>query len=174
MKKFWFASAAIATAALLSVPTLAASGEELLKSADVYMTFDDGIVDTNGNYMSLPYMILVSDETAPTLTVDNNLKSTYGVGEGIKIPTYSATDNGSNCYIQVMVILPDSEMRLLHYVDNGTVKSLLDKEDNTYDAPFKADENTFITEKKGRYILRFLAYDEYYNYTVQEITFYVK
>ena len=131
-------------------------------------------VDTNGNYMSLPYMILVSDETAPTLTVENNLKSTYGVGEGIKIPTYSATDNGSNCYIQVMVILPDSEMRLLHYVDNGTVKSLLDKEDNTYDAPFKADENTFITEKKGRYILRFLAYDEYYNYTVREITFYVK
>ncbi len=50
MKKFWFASAAIAAAALLSVPTFAASGEELLKSADVYMTFEDGIKDDTGKY----------------------------------------------------------------------------------------------------------------------------
>jgi len=50
MKKFWFVSAAIATAALLSIPTFAASGEELLKSADVYMTFEDGIKNDNGSY----------------------------------------------------------------------------------------------------------------------------
>ena len=131
-------------------------------------------VDSHGNFISLPYMILVSDLTAPTLTVENNLKDVYAVGDRITIPTYSATDNGSECYIQVMVLLPDDEMRLLHYVENGVVKSLLDKEHNVYDAPFKADDNTFITEKKGRYVLRFLAYDEYYNYTVKEITFQVK
>ena len=130
--------------------------------------------DTNDNKMSLPYMIMVSDETAPTLTVENSLKSSYQVGEGVKIPTYSATDNGENCYIHVMVILPDNEMRLLHYVENGEVTSLLNKDHNIYDSNFKADDNTFITAKKGLYILRVVAYDEYYNYTVKEIEFWVK
>ena len=130
--------------------------------------------DTNGNTMVLPYMIFVSDETAPTLTVENSLKSSYQVGEGVTIPTYSATDNGENCYVQVMVILPDNEMRLLHYIENGNVTSLLNKEHNIYDSNFKADDNTFITEKKGLYILRVVAYDEYYNYTVREIEFWVK
>ncbi len=131
-------------------------------------------VDTHGNFISLPYMMLVSDLTAPTLNVTGSLKSTYAVGDRITIPTYSATDNGEQCYIQVMVVLPDDEMRLLHYVENGELTSLLDKDHNVYDAQFKADNNTFITEKKGRYTLRFLAYDEYYNYTVKEITFQVK
>lgn len=130
--------------------------------------------DTNGNKMTLPYMIMVSDETAPTLTVENSLKSSYQVGEGVKIPTYSATDNGENCYIHVMVILPDNEMRLLHYVENGEVTSLLSRDHNLYDSSFKADDNTFIAEKKGLYILRVVAYDEYYNYTVKEIEFWVK
>lgn len=130
--------------------------------------------DTNGNKMTLPYMIMVSDETAPTLKVENSLKSSYQVGEGVKIPTYSATDNGDNCYIQVMVILPDDEMRLLHYVENGNVTSLLSKDHDVYDSNFKADDNTFITAKKGLYILRVVAYDEYYNYTVKEIEFWVK
>ena len=130
--------------------------------------------DTNGNYMSIPYMILVSDLTAPTITIENNLQDTYAVGDRITIPTYSATDNGDYCYIQVMVVLPNDEMRLLHYVENGEVTSLLDMGNYIYDASFKADENTFIAEKKGTYTLRFLAFDEYYNYTVKEITFQVK
>jgi hypothetical protein len=124
--------------------------------------------------MSLPYMILVSDVTAPTLTVENSLKSTYKVGDQVTIPTYSATDNGDNCYIQVMVRLPDSEIRLLHYVKNGEVTSLLSKDHGIYDAPFKANDNAFITEKKGLYVLRVVAYDEYYNYTVKEYEFWVK
>ena len=45
---------------------------------------------------------------------------------------------------------------------------------NLYDSSFKADDNTFIAEKKGLYILRVVAYDEYYNYTVKEIEFWVK
>ena len=131
-------------------------------------------IDTHGNKMWLPYMILVSDETAPTLTVENSLKSTYNVGDAVTIPTYSATDNGDNCYIQVMVVLPDSEMRLLHYVKNGEVTSLLSKEHGIYDSQFKANDNAFITEKKGLYTLRVVAYDEYYNYTVKEYDFWVK
>ena len=90
-------------------------------------------VDSHGNFMSLPYMMLVSDLTAPTITVKNNLKDTYAVGDKITIPTYSATDNGDKCYIQVMVLLPDNEMRLLHYVKNGEVTSLLSKESSVFE-----------------------------------------
>lgn len=130
--------------------------------------------DSNNNNTMLPYMILVADDTAPTLTVKNTLKKTYKVGDKVKIPTYSATDNDEKCYIQVMVLLPDNEMRLLHYSENGQVTSLLEKDSNIYDADFKADANTFITSKKGKYVMRFVAYDDYYNYTVKEIEFWVQ
>ena len=130
--------------------------------------------DTNGNFMSLPYMILVSDVTAPTLTVENSLKKTYNVGDAIAIPEYSAVDNGATCYIQVMVMLPNDEMRILHYVVNGEVTSLLNKDHIVYDSSFKVDDNTFVAEQKGTYTLRVVAYDEYYNYVVKEIEFQVK
>ena len=130
--------------------------------------------DTNGNKTSLPYMILVSDETAPELSVTNNLSATYNVGAAIAIPTYSATDNNEKLYIQVMVVLPNNEMRLLHYVENDKVTSLLSRDSSIYDSQFKVDDNTFVAETAGTYTLRFIAFDEYYNYTVQEIDFQVK
>ena len=130
--------------------------------------------DTNGNTYVDPYLILVADTTAPTLTVKNTLKNTYKVGDKVKIPTYSATDNDENCYIQVMVLLPDNEMRLLHYSKNGEVTSLLDKDHTTFGPEFKAGSDTFVTSKKGKYVLRFVAYDDYYNYTVKEFEFWVK
>lgn len=130
--------------------------------------------DANGNTYLDPYLILVADTTAPTLKVKDNLKDTYKVGDKIKIPTYSATDNDENCYIQVMVLLPDNEMRFLHYSKNGEVTSLLDREDNTFGNEFKAGPDTFVAIKKGKYVLRFVAYDDYYNYTVKEIEFWVK
>ena len=130
--------------------------------------------DTNGNTASLPFMILVEDTIAPTITVKNTLKETYKVGDKITIPTYSATDNEENCFIQVMVLLPDNEMRLLHYVANGEVTSLLSKESSVFETEFKAGLNVFVTQKKGKYVLRFVAYDDYYNYTIKEIEFWVE
>lgn len=130
--------------------------------------------DTNGNRESIPYVIIVNDETAPTLTVKDSLKSNYKVGDKVKIPEYSATDNGENCYIQVTLIMPNNELLLLHYSENGNVTSYLDKANDVYGNEFKADSNTFILLKKGTYTLRIVAYDEYYNYTVKEIVFNVK
>ena len=130
--------------------------------------------DTNGNTEKVPYTILVNDTTAPTLQVKNNLKSSYKVGDKITLPSYAATDNGNNCYIQVTLIFPNNEMRLLQYSNNGEITSLLDRENDIYDGAFKADSNSFIALQAGAYVLRFVAYDEYYNYTVQEIEFTVK
>ena len=130
--------------------------------------------DTNGNKEEIPFTIFVKDETAPTLTVKDSLKDSYKVGDKIKIPTYSAKDNGENCYVQVTLILPNNEMRLLQYNENGEITSLLDKDNDLYESAFKAGTNTFVALQKGRYVLRIVAYDEYYNYTVKEIEFFVK
>ena len=130
--------------------------------------------DNVGNFKQIPYVIIVNDETAPTLTVKGKVKSEYKLGAEVKIPKYSATDNGENCYIQVCVILPNNEMRLLHYVENGKLTSLLSFENKLYESAFKADENTFYANSVGKYTIRILAYDEYYNVTVQEFEFIVK
>ena len=102
------------------------------------------------------------------------MKDTYKVGSKVKVPTYTVTDNGANCYVQVTLIMPNNEMRLLHYNNNGEVTSLLGKDNDLYENAFKADENTFIVRDKGSYVLRIVAYDEYYNTTIQEIAFEVK
>ena len=130
--------------------------------------------DANGNKTSVPYTIFVRDEIAPTLEVKDNLKKEYKVGSTIKIPSYMAKDNGENCYVQVTVILPNNEMRLLEYNENGEITSLLSKDNELYENAFKADDNAFVALHKGRYVLRIVAYDEYYNTTVKEIEFLVK
>ncbi|MBQ2768597.1 MAG: hypothetical protein IJF44_01280 [Clostridia bacterium] len=130
--------------------------------------------DSVGNSASLPYVMIVRDETAPSLTIKNTLKKEYTLGSNVAIPTCSAKDNDKNCYIQVMLILPNNEMRLLQYIENGKVTSMLNKDNELYNDSFKVDSNTFKVESKGKYVLRVLAYDEYYNYTVHEIEFMVK
>ena len=130
--------------------------------------------DTNGNKTSVPFTIIVNDETAPTLEVQSNLKEEYKVGSKIKVPSYTVKDNGENCYVQVTVILPNNEMRLLQYYENGKITSFLTQDSELYENGFKADNDTFVALQKGRYVLRIVAYDEYYNTTIKEIVFFVK
>ncbi len=130
--------------------------------------------DTNGNKTSVPYTILVNDETAPTLEVKNNLKEEYKVGSKIKVPSYTVSDNGENCYVQVTLILPNNEMRLLQYYENGKITSFLTLDSELYEKEFKVSADTFVALQKGRYVLRIVAYDEYYNTTIKEIEFFVK
>ena len=130
--------------------------------------------DSHKKFTELSYMMLVYDETAPTLTITDSLAKEYKVGDKVTIPVYSAVDNGANCYIQVELILPNNENRLLHYSENGEVTSLLDAKNTLYNSSFKADSNTFIVEKAGAYTLRFVAYDEYYNVVSYEMYFNVK
>ena len=130
--------------------------------------------DSNKKSTEVSYMMLVYDETAPTLTITDSLAKEYKVGDKVTIPVYSAADNGANCYIQVTLILPNNEMRLLQYSENGEVTSLLTSQNTLYNNSFKADDNTFIVEQSGAYTLRFVAYDEYYNVVSYEMHFNVK
>jgi hypothetical protein len=59
-------------------------------------------------------------------------------------------------------------------VENGNKTSLLNKGNDLYNSDFKVDEDTFVALQKGKYVLRVMAADEYYNYTVKEIEFIVK
>ena len=130
--------------------------------------------DNNGNGVRIPYTILVNDETAPTLTVKGSIKKEYKVGDKITIPSYTVKDNNVNYYVQVMLIMPNNEMRMLHYDDNGEVTSFLSKDNELYENAFKAGKNSFYTVDKGKYTLQILAFDDYYNTTLKEFVFNVK
>ncbi len=130
--------------------------------------------DSNGNFVKIPYTILVNDETAPTLSVKKSIKSQYKVGDKITIPTYTVTDNGGVCYVQVMLLMPNNELRMLQYDDNGEITSFLEKDDELYENSFKASSKSFYVREKGKYVLQILAYDDYYNTTLKEFVFNVK
>jgi hypothetical protein len=70
--------------------------------------------------------------------------------------------------------MPNNELRLLEYNDNGNVTSLLSKDIQVYDNDFKTGDGGFIVQETGRYVLRIVAYDDSYNYVATEIVFYVK
>lgn len=53
MKKLALVISSIIILAMLTPAVFAATGDELLKSADVYLTFEDGIKDDNGKYTIL-------------------------------------------------------------------------------------------------------------------------
>ena len=136
-----------------------------------YYNINYTAIDTNGNKAVVPYVMVVNDETAPVLTVNNNLSKEYNVGSKIYLPTYSVTDNNGTYFVQVTLILPNNEMRLLEYNESGVVTSLLDINNAVYDKEFKTGDGGFIATEKGKYVLRIVAYDEYYNYVVTEIEF---
>ncbi len=132
--------------------------------------------DTNGKSMTIPYALIVADETAPTLTVKDSIKSSYSLGAKINVPSYKAEDNDGYYTVQVMVRLPNDELRLLQYNENGEITFTLRdaKESLLYENAFIVDEDTFAAVYEGKYVLRVLAYDEYYNCTVEEFEFIVK
>ena len=86
----------------------------------------------------------------------------------MSIPQYELSDNSGTYMLDVMLIMPDNEMRLLIHNENGTVISKLTADDMTYNASFKVNENTFRFERAGNFILRFFAYDENFNYITLE------
>ena len=130
--------------------------------------------DSNGNFTKVPYTILVNDETAPTLSVKSNLKKEYKVGSKITVPTYTVSDNDGACYVQVMLLMPNNEMRMLQFYNNGEITSYLNKDNDMYEHAFIASSKAFYATEKGTYTIKVLAYDDYYNTTLKEIVFNVK
>ena len=130
--------------------------------------------DSAGNTVSYPRKITVFDNVPPTLTVKNNLKASYKINAQIKIPTYTVSDNLGQYTVDVLLMLPNDEERLLLRDINGEVTSYLTADSPYYNPSFKVNATTFKAEQYGTYRLRFVAYDDAFNKVVEEITFIVK
>ena len=102
------------------------------------------------------------------------MRSEYKVGDAIKIPEYQVSDNSGYYSLDIVLIMPDNDMRLLIHNENGEIISKLSKDDVAYEAAFKVDNQTFRVQTAGEYVLRFFAYDENFNYVTVEHVFTVK
>ncbi len=160
--------------------------------------------DSNGNigYSNIP--VVVFDKEAPTLDVNGGLKDKYHQNNTIDIMSYSVRDNLVNVSVDVMLIMPTNEIRILSHftrsvaIDgkvtettlnvlnrNETIKifdsngKLISEEtkpsatlkDTLYNSSFVASANSVRLEMKGKYTLRYVAYDSEFNKTVKEFAF---
>ena len=130
--------------------------------------------DAAGNSSTFSRTIRVYDTIAPVINITGSVKDSYSLNASISIPKYTVTDNLNDYVLDVFLILPNDEERLLIVDENGDVTSYLSKDDPTYNDSFKVNSNTFRAEQRGRYILRFVAYDGDFNKTVVEFVFVVK
>ena len=126
--------------------------------------------DSCGNKVKVNKVVFVNDNIAPTLTVNALSNTEYKVGDTVTVPTYTATDNMENRRVDVILILPDAQVRLLISDLNGEITYAL-TDATLYNSTFRVDNTSFRTEQKGTYTLRYVANDEQYNRAVQEFTF---
>ena len=127
-------------------------------------------IDSFGNPTRRTYVSFVYDDVKPSLTVGELKSDKYHVGDIVKIPTYTANDNLGHVIVDVILIMPSNEMRILTHDDNGNITyALIDT--TLYNSSFIVDKESFRLEMKGRYTLRYVAYDEGYNVTTVERVF---
>lgn len=130
--------------------------------------------DSVGNTATYTKKIVVYDFVAPEITITGKLKDIYNLNAEISIPSYTVKDNLNDYTLDVFLILPNDEQRLLITDKNGKVTSYLDSNSMVYNQSFRVNANTFRAEQRGRYTLRFVAYDSDFNKSVEELHFTVK
>ena len=128
--------------------------------------------DTVGNTLSISNSVFVYDDVDPILSVAEMKKTQYKLGDAVSIPKYTVSDNSGKYYVDVILVTPSNEARILTHDENGEVTYALTNT-NYYNPSFIVNETSFRPETKGRYHLRFVAYDDEFNKTVVEYTFYV-
>ena len=102
------------------------------------------IVDHRGNNVEPSYVIHVEDYIAPTIEI-GDAKTSYGVGEKLKLASVTLTDNYSKVeklYKAVLILKPDSVMEL-------------------YD-----EKSEYRLEQKGEYTIYFYVTDEEGNLSI--------
>ena len=129
--------------------------------------------DKNGNISRINNVVFVYDDVAPTLSVGNLKKDKYRVGDAVELPTYVVSDNLDKYYLDIMLILPTNEMRILIHDENGE-KTYALTDTSIYNKSFIINEHSFRTEMTGRHKLRYVAYDDEFNTIYLELTFYVE
>lgn len=136
-----------------------------------YMTMYSA-TDSNGNTSRISLATFVYDDVKPTLEVDKLLINKYHVGDVFSIPKYKASDNMGDIFVDVILIMPTNEMRLLTHDENGQITYAL-TDASIYNSSFIFNENSFRLEMRGKHTLRYVAYDNEFNKEVIEYVFYV-
>lgn len=129
--------------------------------------------DSYGNQSKNVKMLFVNDDIVPELTVSNMENTTYKVGDAVKIPGYTVSDNLDKCYVDVLLFLPNAEIRLLTHDASGEIVYCL-TDSSLYNTGFIVDNTSFRAEQVGTYTIRYVAYDDQYNRVVYELTFQVQ
>ena len=114
--------------------------------------------------------ITIVDEDGTEYELEILSETEYKVGDAVTIPTYTATDNMEKRRVDVILILPDSQVRLLTSDLDGEITYAL-TDATLYNGTFRVDNTSFRAEQKGTYTLRYVVNDEQYNRAVQELTF---
>ena len=122
----------------------------------------------------------VYDDIKPTIVVNNPPKDTYNLNDSFTIPSYTAKDESGIYTVDVILIMPTNEMRILtHHVHNedegiDNIEYALDLDKGIYDSSFIVDKTTCKLQMTGTYRIRFVVYDDAYNTTTVEYSFKVK
>ena len=130
--------------------------------------------DEEGNTASFRRTITIYDFNAPEITITGSLKESYKLNDEISIPSYTVSDNQNDYKLDVFLIMPDNQQRLLLTDKNGTVTSYLEADSMVYNSSFKVNSTTFKAEQYGKYTMRFVAYDSDFNKSAKELNFEVK
>lgn len=109
-------------------------------------TADYTVYDSNGNRKLQQSTVYVADTEAPQIRV-SGIKAAVKAGEEITLPTAEITDNAT----------PAEEIASYIYVIKGNNRKQL-------------AGKTYKFTEAGEYIIRYVAYDSYQNYTVAEFT----
>ncbi len=113
----------------------------------------------------------VLDNVYPELNVKLDFDEVYRVGDKIKLPKFTVSDNTENVYCDIYLQLPSNETRLLVHYQNGVTTSYLAASNSSYPSSFKADDNTFVIQSEGKYVLSYIAYDDSFNYVRYTVEF---
>lgn len=127
--------------------------------------------DSAGNDVRGGGSVEAGDVSKPTLTVNGSVAKSYKVGDTVELPNITITDDTGTAYCDIFVELPTGEVRLLVHYENDKKVSYLSTLDEHYPHSFKVNENAFKAEMAGNYVIRIMAYDNAYNYVLQEYAF---
>ena len=86
--------------------------------------------DTAGNSASFPRKIVVYDFNPPVLTITGTLKDSYKLNDEVSIPSYTISDNLNDYKLDIFLLMPDNQQRLLMTDVNGKVTSYLTSNSN--------------------------------------------
>ena len=139
------------------------------------------VKDSSGNFKETNEVVVVYDDVKPTIVVNNPPQKTYSLNSSFTIPSYTASDESGKYTVDVILILPTNETRILtHHVHDedeeevDVIEYALDSDHQIYDPSFIVNKTTCRLQMVGTYRLRFVAYDSAYNMTVLEYSFTVK